>query len=143
MNIYKGSPKNLTLCFSIIITIIFLIIMDLIWFSFSMKTIYMPTIQSIQGNSMPDKYKFIYGGLVAWVLIALGINYFVVKNATNVKNAMVNGALFGLVMYGIFNGTNYALFEGWNLKTSIIDTLWGMYICGSVSGSIFYLKSMY
>ena len=41
--------------------------------------------------------------------------------------------MFGLVSYGIFNGTNYAILENWDCKTATVDTLWGSVMAPTVS----------
>jgi uncharacterized membrane protein len=33
--------------------------------------------------------------------------------------------LLGIVIYGVYETTNYALFKDWSILTVIIDTLWG------------------
>ena len=35
------------------------------------------------------------------------------------------GGAFGFVAYGIFNATNAAMFQNYNIKTAFKDTLWG------------------
>lgn len=125
----------------ILLTTILLIILDLIWFSIS-TPMYSQTILLIQKTPL-EKNKFIVGGLITWLLIAIGINIFVLNHANTTKEAVLQGALFGLITYGIFNGTNYAIFKMWDLKTSSIDTLWGIFICTVVSGIMFRLKSIY
>jgi uncharacterized membrane protein len=38
--------------------------------------------------------------------------------------------LLGLVIYGVSETTNWALFDKWSLITVIIDTLWGATLFG-------------
>ena len=49
------------------------------------------------------------------------INYFIIKPHKSVSDAF----FLGIVIYGVFDTTNYALFKNWSLITTIIDTLWG------------------
>ena len=32
-------------------------------------------------------------------------------------------------MYGVFNGTNYAIFKKYKLSMAISDTIWGCFLC--------------
>lgn len=116
----------------IIFTCVILIVFDIIWFSWSLPNIYEPTIIKIQ--RMPITLK-IMGGLISWFLIAFGINYFVVIKENKILSA-IRGLLFGFIVYGVYNSTNYAIFNNYSISTSIIDTLWGTFIVGFVSAII-------
>jgi uncharacterized membrane protein len=78
------------------------------------------------------------GGLVAWILIASGLNYFAIVKG-DVWTSMFKGALFGLIVYGVYNGTNYATFTDYPLSTAAIDTLWGTFASALVSAVISYI----
>jgi uncharacterized membrane protein len=114
----------------LLITIIF-IILDTIWFSsWALKNIYDPTFTSIQGSPLELR---IGGGIIAWFLLAVGIRYFALNaNDTNFTT-FCRGALLGFVIYGVYNGTNYATFTKYPLSTAIADTLWGSFVVGIVS----------
>ena len=90
-----------------------------------------------------DKNRFAIGAIIVWLLIAIGINLFVITNSSTFTDAVIKGALFGLIVYGVFNGTNYSIFRSWGIKTSLIDTCWGIFICGVVSGTIFQFNLSY
>lgn len=116
----------------IIFTALFLIVLDTFWFSWSLPNVYQPSFTKIQGSPMTLK---VGGGLVAWILIALGINYFaVIKD--NVWTSLFRGALFGFIVYGVYNATNYATFKDYSLSIATIDTLWGTFAAAFVSAVI-------
>jgi uncharacterized membrane protein len=50
-----------------------------------------------------------------------GINYFIIKPRRSVSDAF----LLGIIIYGVYETTNLALFKNWSILTVIIDTLWG------------------
>jgi uncharacterized membrane protein len=50
--------------------------------------------------------------------------------AGSVSQALIYGALFGLVAYGTYDLTNLAVMKGFTTKIAIIDMVWG----GVVSG---------
>ena len=78
--------------------------------------------------------------VLIYVALASGIVFFVVPKATLLSQAGLFGAGLGLVIYGVYELTNYALVAGWVLPVVIIDTLWGAVICG-VASLLTYLVS--
>ena len=96
---------------------------DAIWF-FLTKKYYSNVIKSIQGGSTP--YYRLRFGLIAWILLCSAI---AVQQPKKDKQAIVYGALVGLVVYGIFNSTNMAIFKQWTGTIGAIDTAWGVTIC--------------
>jgi uncharacterized membrane protein len=50
-----------------------------------------------------------------------GLFYFILKNKRPVQDAF----LLGLVIYGVYETTTYALLKNWNFATVMVDTLWG------------------
>jgi uncharacterized membrane protein len=75
-------------------------------------------IQSVQGSKIKLNY---VGVLLCYVFLIIGLNYFIIKPNKSVQDAF----LFGLVVYGVYETTNYAVFDKWSLFTVFIDTLWG------------------
>ena len=74
---------------------------------------YFETVNAIQGRPMKPKLE----GFLAYILMA----YSVVYLAKNEYQA----AILAFCIYGIFNMTNYTMFDDWSLKVSVLDTLWG------------------
>lgn len=59
---------------------------------------------------------FVYVSIVmAWYL-------FVERNS---KQKVQDSFMLGVLMYGMYDLTNYAIFKNWDIKTVVIDTLWG------------------
>jgi uncharacterized membrane protein len=88
-------------------------------------------ITSIQGSG-PDYTggrKVLAAMFVYFVMIAASY-IFVVKNSKqqSTLETIGYGALLGLAMYGVFDGTNYVLFKDYKLETVLIDTIYGMVI---------------
>jgi uncharacterized membrane protein len=55
-----------------------------------------------------------------------------VREAT-VPVAFAWGAGFGLIVYGVYDLTNYATLDRWPLALTLIDITWGMFICGTTA----------
>lgn len=72
-------------------------------------------------------FRKIYAG-VSYILMTFGVYYFVYRhiNKNNwINDTLINGFLFGLVLYGVFDMTNLAIFKNYSLYTGLIDMLWG------------------
>ena len=75
-------------------------------------------IQDVQGSAI--KVNFL-GVALCYIFLIIGINYFIIKPRKSVTDAF----LLGIVIYGVYETTNYALFKKWSLLTVFMDTLWG------------------
>jgi len=82
------------------------------------KDYFYKQIQRVQGSQMKVN---IFGAVLCYIFLIVGINYFIIKPKKSVSEAF----LLGIVIYGVYETTNYALFKNWSLLTVIIDTLWG------------------
>lgn len=52
----------------------------------------------------------------------------------NTAQALVSGALTGLLAYGTYDLTNQATLKNWAWRVTIIDMIWGTLLTGIVSG---------
>jgi uncharacterized membrane protein len=83
-----------------------------------MKKYFEKQIQSVQGSAIQMNF---LGAAICYVFLIVGINYFIIKPNKSVNEAF----LLGLVIYGVYETTNYALLKNWSILTVFIDTLWG------------------
>jgi len=103
--------------FYLLLSAIILISIDFMYLQ-SIKGYFQKQIQSVQGSPMEINY---LGAALCYVFLIAGINYFIIKPNRSVKDAF----LLGLVIYGVYETTSYALLKNWHITTVIIDTLWG------------------
>lgn len=103
--------------FLMLLSAIIFITLDFIYLQ-SIKDYFQKQVQSVQGSAMQVNY---LGAALCYVFLIAGINYFIIKPNRSIKDAF----LLGLVIYGVYETTNYALFKNWSIVTVIIDTLWG------------------
>ena len=82
------------------------------------KNYFLNQIQLVQGS--PPKINYL-GVVLCYIFLIAGINYFIIKPHKSVYDAF----LLGIVIYGVYETTSYALLKNWSLLTVIIDTLWG------------------
>jgi uncharacterized membrane protein len=74
--------------------------------------------------------------ILVYILLVGGIVFFVWPRAKEeLLKGFLFGAVFGLVVYGVYDLTNYATLANWSVEMTIVDMLWGV-IIGGVTGSI-------
>ena len=101
----------------LLLTGIVLLILDTIYIK-NYGYLFETLIQKIQGYPIIINY---YGGIIAYIFLILGLYYFIIKENKSPYDAFI----LGLVIYGVYEGTNLALLNKWSLDILILDTLWG------------------
>jgi uncharacterized membrane protein len=103
--------------FLMLLSAIVMISLDFVYLNV-MKGYFMNQVKMVQGTPLKVNY---LGAAICYIFLITGINYFIIKPRKSVTDAF----LFGLVIYGVYETTNYALFSNWSIISVIIDTLWG------------------
>ena len=101
----------------LLVSAIVLVSIDFIYLNL-IKDYFGKQIESVQQKEVTVNY---LGAAICYIFLIAGINYFIIKPNRSVQDAF----LLGLVIYGVYETTNYALFKNWYILTVIIDTLWG------------------
>jgi uncharacterized membrane protein len=119
---------------------------DFFWLGFLMSKFYKTEMGTLsRGNS--GSYETIWwAAAVVYICIPLGIILFVlprVPNGTVFPWAPIWGALYGFVLYAVYDMTNYALVDKWPLRMSLVDICWGIFICGTVSTVAAYFDKLF
>jgi len=98
---------------------------DLIWLGKISKSFYDKQFQAFERTlNWP-------AAILVYILIPLGILFFVLpKAAGNPLLGLMWGAIFGLVVYGVYDLTNLAILANWTLKLTVVDILWGIFVNG-------------
>ena len=70
-----------------------------------------------------------------YVLMAIGIAVFVVPRAEGrgLRVAAGYGALFGWILFGVYDFTNYSTLKHYPLIFAVVDTLWGGVACATTA----------
>jgi len=61
------------------------------------------------------------GGVLCYILLVIGLYYFIIREHRPIFDAF----LLGLVIYGVYETTSYALLKKWKWNIVLMDTLWG------------------
>jgi uncharacterized membrane protein len=100
-----------------LVSVITLVVIDSVYLNI-IKSYFLKQITLVQGT--PVKLNFL-AILLCYIFLVFGINYFIIKPNRSVQDAF----LLGLIIYGVYETTNMALFAKWSWLTVLIDTLWG------------------
>lgn len=106
-------------------TAIVLFGLDFIWLS-RMMGFY----QSQLGGLLLEKPRLGYAGGF-YALYVIGVVVLVVLPAAAAGswvNALLGGALLGLVAYGTYDMTNMATLKGYQLQVALVDMAWGTFV---------------
>ena len=101
-----------------------------------MKGYFNNQVKRVQGTSLQINY---LGAAICYIFLITGLNYFIIKPRKSVTDAF----LLGIVIYGVYETTNYALFSNWSIISVIIDTLWGGLLFASTAYVVEKIKNVF
>jgi len=100
-------------------------VLDALWLGVVMKSFYReqlaPIVRLANGGIAPNWP----AAFVVYVLLGTGIAVFVIPRAPTLSSAAVFGAALGLVVYGVYDFTNYSTLRQWPFVLTLADTAWG------------------
>ena len=113
-----------TLTLAAVGTVAFMVL-DGVWLGLLMKNFYReqlaPIVRLRDGGMAPNWP----AAFVVYVLLGTGVALFVIPRAPTVSLAAAYGALFGLVVYGVYDFTNYSTLRQWPFALTLADVAWG------------------
>jgi uncharacterized membrane protein len=114
----------------IVAAVLFLAI-DMVWLLWLGRSIYVTEIGDIlrQPPNMAAAGAF-------YILYITGLMIMVIWpafQAQSVSQALMYGALLGLIAYGTYDLTNLAVMKGFTTRIALIDMAWGTVLTGTVS----------
>ena len=96
-------------------------VLDGVWLGLLMKNFYReqlaPIVRLADGGIAPNWP----AAFVVYALLGTGIALFVIPRASTVSLAAAYGALFGLVVYGVYDFTNYSTLRQWPFVLTLAD----------------------
>lgn len=102
---------------TIILTAIIMLLLDALYLS-SIGKVYSQMVAKIQRTVMNVK---IEGAAICYLFLIFGLYYFILRD----KKSVFDAFLLGIVIYGVYDATTYAIFKKWSLPLAALDTLWG------------------
>jgi uncharacterized membrane protein len=103
--------------FKLLLSAIIFVCLDAVYLNY-MKDYFNKQVQDIQGTKIQFN---MLAALICYIFLIYGLNYFIIKPKRSISDAF----LLGLIIYGVYETTNWAIFTKWSPISVIIDTLWG------------------
>lgn len=116
-------------------------LVDYVWLGVVAKKFYEKELGSLMRPAGAHFDIKILGAIAVYTLIAVGITFFVLPHVSTVATAWWWGALFGFVVYAIYDFTNWAVISGWPIQMSLVDIAWGTVLSGFIAFCAYHLNS--
>lgn len=113
-----------------------LVSLDLLWIGFVASGLYRNQIGHLLNIVNGRMVVNVPAALATWAVIVTGVQLFVISRFSeegSLALLMLWGALFGLIVYGVYDLTNYAVIKDWPLGVTVVDMAWGMILCSTTS----------
>ena len=121
---------------NIIISVIIFLLVDFLWLGAVAKNFY-------DNQLSPFKRTLNWpAAILTYLLIIVAINLFVLPRASGEPwRGFIWGGLLGLCLYGVYDLTNWATLSDWSVKMVVVDMLWGIMLCGTVSALTIFISA--
>jgi len=115
--------------------------LDALWLGVIAKSLYKKEL----GALMRPAPQWIAAGC-GYLLMIAGFVWFVfpqIQMTRSVLQAIQYGARFGVVLFGVYECTNYSMIVGWPWMLLVVDTIWGGVLYAVASIIVFYLRNIW
>jgi len=114
-----------------LVTLVVFFAVDMVWLGLIAKSFY----QSQIGYLMKATPNWT-AAIIFYLLFIVGLLVFVITPALAKESwsqALLLGALFGLISYATYDLTNLATIKNWPILVTVVDLIWGTVLSASVS----------
>ena len=118
--------------YSLLVSAIVFVCLDAVYLNL-MKGYYNKLVQDIQGTKIQFN---LLAALICYIFLIYGLNYFIIRPRRTPSDAF----LLGLIIYGVYETTNWAIFTKWSPLSVIMDTLWGGILFASTTTIVQFLR---
>ena len=101
----------------ILLTALVYLSLDIIYLKSNTK-VFQRYFKRVQMSRMTFKNS---AAVVVYTLIVLGLYYFIIKD----RRPLTDAFILGVLIYGVYDFTNYATLKRWTFAFSMQDMLWG------------------
>lgn len=117
-----------------IVLLLFLLI-DLLWLGVLMKDFYSRELGEMarrQGGSLAPRWG---AAILVYLLIPGGLVLFVRPQCIAAPwwQVFAWGAVYGLVVYGVYDLTNLSVLDRWSVRMTLADIAWGTMLCATLA----------
>lgn len=116
-----------TLILQFILSLAVFTLLDVVWFMVVLQRYFFDSIAhllNVQDGHVELRW---LPALLVYVFLSIGVVAFVLPQSVLLLGTSVflRGALFGCVVYGVYETTNGALLKKWPTSFIVVDILWG------------------
>ena len=102
--------------------------------------VYLNTTRSMFENQIIEIQRValkvkIPGAIACYAFLIFGLYYFILRT----RRPVLDAVLLGLVIYGVYETTSYALLKKWKPSIMLMDTLWGGALFGLTTAAVYAL----
>ena len=105
-----------------------LFILDFLWLGVLMSGFYKKELGPFLRLSGDALAPIPWAAIVVYLAIPLGVVLFALPRVSRenlLTSSLFWGFMYGVILYAVYDMTNYSLLKGWPLKVSLIDICWG------------------
>ncbi|MGA0569257.1 DUF2177 family protein [Variovorax sp. VNK109] len=107
-------------------------VLDGIWLGFLARDFYKQEMGALMTESVR-----IAPAAAFYLLYPAGLVFLVGgANPGSWSEALLRGAVVGLMAYGAYDMTNLATLKGWSLKLSLVDVAWGTFVSAAAAAAM-------
>lgn len=77
-----------------------------------------------------------------YIVAIIALYVFVISRVSTLSSAILFGGVLGFCMYALYDFTNLATLKDYTWSITIVDIIWGTFLVATVSGVMFYIKSL-
>jgi len=111
---------------SFLIAFVLSVLFDFFWIGLLMAKFYQKELGGLLRTKIGGKLDpILWPAILVYVLLGAGVSYFTLP----LSESLIPGFLFGVIVYGVYEFTNYSLVKNWSLKVVVVDVLWGGVLC--------------
>ena len=126
---------------SILGTLVSFIVLDTLWIRLVAVSWYQKAVPHMLLMKDGNVTANIFPAILFYVVVIFSLVWLVVWPEEKVSRALMNGAVAGLMSYGTYALTCWALFRGFTWQLATADILWGVVLCAVSCAVGVYLKA--
>lgn len=119
---------------SFVIGLVFILGLDYAWLKLVMRDLYISNFSSIMNLTQTGVGINLAAAVAAYILIYLGLWVFVLRHKyTSHLRCALHGAVYGFILYGVYDMTSLAIFKYWTWHVALVDMIWGAVLLGATA----------
>ena len=114
------------------------VVIDFVWLGLVANRFYKDELGTLARRAGENFDPRLGPAAVLYVLVVLGLIVFVLPKVQqgSLWDAARYGALFGFIGYGVYDLTSYAVINGFTLRMTVVDMIWGACLCAVTAVSL-------